>query len=310
MNNGVLARRGALGCAILISGCLLVTACSGASGDSASSTPSDHGDVAAPAIRPANQGEASGSGSKTATQTAALAPAHQNIIYTASITIRAPDVTALARQVTGIVVAAGGYTAGENESGKSSSKGGVTIDLTLKVPVTSYEAVLGQLSSPDLGKQVGMSQRATDVTQRVANVNSLVTSELDAIAALDGLLKRAGTVPDLLQVQQQISADESQLNSLQAQQRALDQETAYGTVTMTLVGPRMVVPVHRPRKHTFVTGLAAGWHALGRAAAAVATAFGTALPFLVVGLILTGAGWLIRRRLLRRRAGADPTVLS
>jgi hypothetical protein len=51
-----------------------------------------------------------------------------------------------------------------------------------------------------------------------------------------------------------------------------------------------------------VAGLAAGWRTLKRVTAAVLTAFGALLPFLVVILALAGLGYLGRRRFLRREA--------
>ena len=141
------------------------------------------------------------------------------------------------------------------------------------------------------------------MTQQVANVNSLVISEQDAIAALRGLLKRAASVPGLLQVQQQISADESTLNSLLAQQRALDHETSYATVTMILQSPAHKVVHKKTSPHGFVAGLAAGWRALKRATSAVLTALGAALPFLIVIAVLSGIGYAGWRRILRRKAG-------
>jgi len=326
MKRTVLARRGALTSAVLISGCLLVTAC-GSSSNSASSAPgrppAGHG---TPANEPLNAtagfgasagsaaGSASGSfsGGRAAVQTAKLAPAGQSIIYTASLTMRATNVTAAAKRAVSIVVAAGGYTADEQANSAKSGHTRRTVSLTLKVPVPAYQEVLAQLSSPALGKQLSMQQQATDVTQQVADVNSLVTSQQDAIRALQGLLKRAAGVSGLLQVQRQISSDESTLNSLLAQQRALDHETTYGTVTMTLVSPQHAVPRKKKQvtRHSFLTGLTAGWRALRHATAWVLTALGAALPFLVVVVVLAGIGYASRRRFARRRTGpaAGPTT--
>lgn len=311
MNSTVLLRRPVRGGAILISGCLLLTACAGSSSKSASSQAglkqSGHGALAAPA--PAGRLAQNGAAGSAAVETAGLAPANVSIVYTASMTVRSADVATAAERVTAIVVAAGGYIADEQASSAASGPVGRTIDLTLKIPVASYQVALAQLSSPALGKQISMQQQATDVTQQVANVNSLVTSEQAAINALQRLLNRAASVSGLLQVQQQISSDESTLNSLLAQQRALDHETSYATVTMTLVStPRHQVAHRKSGSHGFVAGLSAGWRALRDATGAVLTALGAALPFLIVIVILAGLGYAGWRRFAKR--GARPTAAS
>jgi hypothetical protein len=315
MTHVVLARRGALSGAILIAGCVLLAACSNDSSTSASSAgPAGR---AAPELGPANgaagaYGTASGSGTahgavRSASLTAGLTTTGQSIIYTASLTVQSANVAAAARQIASIVAAAGGYTADEHVVSARASKTGEQVSITLKIPVPAYQNVLAQLSSPAIGKQITMQQQATDVTQEVANVNSLVTSEQDAITALQGLLKRAGSVADLLQVQQQISAEESNLNSLLAQQRALDHETSYATVTMTLQSVTHKA-AHKKQSghHGFVAGLGAGWRALKHATTALLTGLGAALPFLVILAILGGIGYAGRRRIFRRKA--EPTV--
>ena len=57
-------------------------------------------------------------------------------------------------------------------------------------------------------------------------MTSRVTSAQDAITQLQALLKRAGSVSSLLSVQEQINAQESGLEALQAQQRALARRPA------------------------------------------------------------------------------------
>jgi hypothetical protein len=317
MTHAVLARRGALSGAILIAGCLLLAACSNSGSSNAAqsaSEPMARGVLAAPGgVASGTAGKLAGNaaGSRTAgsnTLTAGLAPTGQSVIYTASMTLRSGNVAAAARQITSIVLGAGGYTADEHVVSGTPGKTGETIGITLKIPVPAYQSVLAQLSSPALGKQLAMQQQATDVTQEVANVDSLVTSEQDAITALQGLLKQAASVTGLLQVQQQISADESTLNSLLAQQSALDHQTSYATVTMTLQSPAVKVGHKKATtRHGFTAGLAAGWRELKRAAAAAATALGAALPFLVVIAVLGGIGYAGRRRFVRRKAAPTPT---
>jgi hypothetical protein len=316
MNRTVLAWRGALTGAVLISACLLVAACGSGSPSATSASGGQRAplNASAPSAGAGFGSAAEGSPAEppgyAAVQTAKLTPDDQSIIYTASLTMRAANVTAAAQRAVDIVVAAGGYTADEQAASANPGRTGRTVSLTLKVPVPAYQQVLGQLSAPALGKQLSMQQQATDVTQQVADVNSLVTSQQDAISALQGLLKRAASVSGLLQVQQQISSDESTLNSLLAQQRALDHETSYGTVSLTLVSPRRAAPHRKPPvRRNFATGLAAGWRALRHATAWVLTAFGTALPFLVVVVVIAGIGYAGWRRSNRRRArAAGPTA--
>jgi hypothetical protein len=198
--------------------------------------------------------------------------------------------------------------AGEHQVSGSAGHG-ATVGLTLKIPVPSYQDALAQLSSSALGKQLSLRQQATDVTEQVADVGSLVTSEQDAIAALQGLLRKAGSVSGLLEVQQQISSDESDLNSLQAQQRALARETSYATVAMTLLSPQHAkMHTKQAARRGFLAGLSAGWRAFRHATAWVLTALGAAVPFLAIAALLAGAAYAGRRWLSRRRARPTPAA--
>ena len=149
-----------------------------------------------------------------------------------------------------------------------------------------------------------------DVTQQVADVGSLVTSAQAAITQLQALLRRAGSVSDLLTVQEQINTQESSLEALQAQQRALARETSYATVSVTLVSPpHHQRPAAARNGHGFLAGLAAGWRGLRLAGSAVLTAVGAALPFAVVAAVFAGAAYGGRRRLRRLlRRGSRPTT--
>ncbi len=287
----------------VLAGCLLLSACGAASpSNTAASAPAasraGHGGSE---FGPANTAPGSPASRSVA---ARLAPGSEDIIYTASLTVRSANAMATANRVIAIVSAAGGYTSSEHAvAGRS----GGTVSLQVKVPVSAYAAVLAELSSPALGTQVALTQQATDATQEVADVTSLVSSQQAAITALQGLLRRAGSISALLQVQQQISSDESALESLQAQQRALDRETSYATITMTLLSPSHRAPVRKhPASHGFLAGLAAGWRALRHALGWLLTALGAVLPFLIVVAIVAGVGYAGRRRFARR--GAGPTA--
>jgi hypothetical protein len=120
-------------------------------------------------------------------------------------------------------------------------------------------------------------------------------------------------VADLLSVQEQINAQESSLEALLAQQRALAGETSYATVSMTLVGqhPRSVRHGGKQKQHGFVAGITAGWRGLRVVVSAILTALGAALPFLALAAVLGGTGYAGRRRLRRMlRRGSRPTTAA
>jgi hypothetical protein len=301
----------ALMCAGLMSGAALLLA--GCSGSPTASSGTALGS-AAPAAAPAPEtGLAHAAGAAGTAQPAKLALASQSIIFTASLTIQATDVPATASRATAIATAAGGYVSGEHASASAAGHAQARVSLQLKIPVAQYPAALSKLTGMPGTRQISLSQQAQDVTQQVADVGSLVTSAQAAIAQLDALLKRTGAVADLLSVQEQISAQESSLEALLAQQRALARETSYATVSITLVGQhtRPVRHAGKQKQHGFVAGLTAGWRGLRLVVSAILTALGAALPFLALAAVLGGAGYAGRRRLRRAlRRGSRPTTAA
>ncbi|MGH3185461.1 MAG: DUF4349 domain-containing protein, partial [Streptosporangiaceae bacterium] len=237
--------------------------------------------------------------------TARLAPAG-SIIYTAQLTVRAGNVSSAAAQAAQIAESVGGYVSSETASADPDHPSEATASVQLKIPVASYSATLGRLAGR-LGTQLSLQQQAQDVTEQVADVNSQVTSDEAAIAQLRALLSHAGSVGDLLSVQSQINDEESSLESMQAQQRALSHETTYATVTLTLLGPKAKPLVHRPKAPpSLAGGFGAGWHALRVTVSWTLAFLGAIAPF---AAILAIAGYVIyrgRRWLIRRRPTARP----
>ncbi len=300
-------------CAGLMSGAALMLAgCSGSSAGPAAAPLAGAGvHAAAPVPAAPNAGVAPAAGAARAAQPARLALASQSIIYTASLTIQAANVTATTSRATDIVAAVGGYVSSEQASVSPAGHDRARVSLQLKIPVAQYPATLSKLSAMPGTRQTSLSQQAQDVTQQVADVGSLVTSAQAAITQLQALLKRAGTVADLLSVQDQINAQESSLEALLAQQRALTRETSYATVSITLVGQHTgsVRGRAKQKQHGFVAGLAAGWRGLRLVVSAILTALGAALPFVLLAAVLGGAGYAGRRRLRRvLRRGSRPTT--
>jgi hypothetical protein len=305
---------------------IAMTALAGCSGSSASSSSSansaGNGLAAAPSAVPSAAASASaaagapaaagtsgfGNGGSAQAQSAArLAPAAQQIIYTAQLTVRASSVPAAVSRATSIVTGAGGYVSSENATSNPDHPSQATATITLKIPVAVYAATLAQLSS-GLGTQLSLQQQAQDVTQQVADVSSRVASDQAAIVQLRALLKHAGSVGDLLSVQDQINSEESDLEAMLAQQSALNHETSYATITITVLGPKAPKVVAKPAKPKsppgFANGVSGGWRAFRTSVSWFLAILGAVAPFAAVVALLSALAYWIRRRHTRRRPTA------
>jgi len=275
--------------------------------------------IASPAVAPepaSSAGAASGQSQAAAAggagqdaSAARLAPAGQQLIYTAQLTVRARDVDNAVSQATSIATAVGGYVSAENASSDPSQPSQSLATVTLKIPVVVYPTTLSELSGNVLGTRLSLTQQTQDVTQQVADVSSRVASDEAAISQLRALLSRAGSVGDLLSVQDQINSEESDLEAMLSQQNALNHETVYATVALTIVGPKAVVkPKPKPSPPPgLLNGLAGGWHALKVAVSWLLAIIGAVAPFAAVVAVAGVAALWVRRRLAARgsRPGAS-----
>jgi hypothetical protein len=289
--------------------------CSGSAGSASSAAAG--GAAAAPAAAagvpgPAAPGAASGANARSAPgagQAAAeakLRPSGQRLIYTAQLKVRARDVSDAVSRATAIAAGAGGYVAAENASSDPNHPDRSTATIELKIPVAVYAQTLAELSGNALGTRLSLQRQAQDVTQQVADINSRVTSDEAAIAQHRELLKRAGSVGDLLSVQNQIDSQESDLEAMQAQQRALNHETAYATVMLTIVGPKAAAkPVTSKPAPGLSNGLVGGWRAFRTALSWLLAIIGAIAPFAAVIAVLGALGYWGRRWLARRGSAAQ-----
>ena len=94
-----------------------------------------------------------------------------------------------------------------------------------------------------------------------------------------------------------------------SQQQALNHETAYATVTLTLVGPKAPV---KPKPKTkpvpppgLSSGLTGGWRAFRLSIDWLLAVIGAVAPFAAVLAVIGGAAWWVRRRIARGASPAD-----
>ncbi|MGI5208414.1 DUF4349 domain-containing protein [Spirillospora sp. CA-108201] len=226
---------------------------------------------------------------------AAPLPTGREVVHTADLRVRAGDVEAAAAKAKQLVAAAGGYVERESTSSDPARS-----EIALKIPADRYAEVLGRLGA-ELGTKLSLGQRAEDVTGEVADVDARVRSAKAALESYRKLLDRAGSVSEIMSIEQEISEREADLEALQARQKSLAHRTRFATVTVTLVS-RAAPPDRDEPRGGFVGGLENGWHAFTAFVGGVAAVLGWLLPFLVAAAVIGLPALALRRRMRARSA--------
>jgi len=214
------------------------------------------------------------------------------LIRTAELTVVVHDVPAQAAAAGAAARAAGGAVAGDDRSGSGAD---AHATLVLKVPPEKMDAMLDRLGR--LGREQSRSSSTQDVTQDVADVDARVASMQASIARVRAILSRAERIGDVVSVEGELSRRTTDLESLQARQRALAGQVNYATITLQLTADRAAAPAPPPDRAGFVGGLRDGWHAFAATLGWVFTALGAVLPFLLLAIPVAVALLLRRRRL-------------
>jgi hypothetical protein len=268
---------------------LALASCSKSSDDRSASAPtSDAG------ARTQNDGRAS-DGTSSASRRVDLAVAKRpaddrQVISTAQLDLQARDIDATVGRAHTVVAEAGGFVFSESSSLTSDQHAHVVY----KVPPADFDAVLARIAK--LGTLVHRRIGTEDVTGRVVDLGARLGAAQTSADRLTELLADSGGVGDLLDVETQLTARESEVESLAAQLAALRAQVDMATVTVD-VGPLTEEAVaDAAEKPGFRRGLRAGTAAFAGTTRVVSAAVGIVLPFLPVVLAAGLLWWLIRRR--------------
>ena len=329
----------ALGVCALLGGALL-TGC-GASGSSSGSSGAAAGAARAAAPQPGADtagGTTGGSAGTTGPSTGTAVPASRDLVYTGEVQLRSGGVDAVVTKAEALVSATGGYIDAEqtgpvdelglnqyqspaypDQGGTASPSadsslpvqvlpepsniGGEAAQLVVRVPSASFDAVYQQLLG--LGTVLGQERSTQDVTEQVIDVASRLKTQEASVDRVRALMGQATDMTDVIALEAALTQRESDLETLEAQQAALQSQTAMSTLTVQVYQQAVVMaPALKPRPKGFgsamVDALKGGVHGLYLVFRALVVCAAAVLPFAVVLLPL---GWLalwLNRRLRPR----------
>jgi len=201
-------------------------------------------------------------------------------------------VAATMNQLIGLATLERGYIADSHSDEGSSPSGSVT----LRVPVQSFEATIDQVRQLRNVKVLSQQTAGEDVTNKYVDLQARVHSLIATRTTFERILARATTIGDTLAVQSRITDVQTQIEQLQGELRVLNDQTTFGTLTVTLdenATKVVATPHHR-------SGMSAAFHrSLDRFVNGIEAIVGIIGPLLLIALI-AGVVWLAGRPLYRR----------
>ncbi len=233
--------------ALLATFVVLVSAC-GADSDSASSTaaaPAPEPPPAAPSeAAPADDvmvvtqatnvlGSDGGSGSASLAALGAptaLSPADlgRDIVYRAAIAVEVDDVAAASKEAVAIVQGFGGIVFAQ----RTLTEPEPAAEMTFKLRPADFAAALERLAG--VGELVDQTVSAEDVTERVVDLESRITTAEASVVRLRGFLEQAAELEDVAQLERELLERETVLETLKGQLRTLEGLVDLATITLTI----------------------------------------------------------------------------
>jgi hypothetical protein len=233
----------------------------------------------------------------------------QRIAWTGRLQLQVADLDAALSAAQSAVAGVGGFVSASRRSGGEQPVASVTY----RIPSDRWEdglAALRKLALKVLDEQTDSADLATQIVDVEARLRNLRASE----AALQQIATQSTRVTDLLEVQARLTDVRGQIESLAAQQAALSDRVALGTLTVTY-GTQVVAVTQAAKQWDparEVDAASASLVSFLQQVASGAIWFAIVwLPVLLVGLVLL---WLavriVRRiapRLPRLPARPEPT---
>jgi hypothetical protein len=161
----------------------------------------------------------------------AVLQAGRSIIYTANLTVEVEDVIAAGEQALAAVQGLGGVLTGQETTTGAEARS----VLTIKVPPEDFAEAMRRLAG--IGRLVSQSVFTDDVTERVVDLESQITTAETSVERLRALLAAATDMEDIVSLERELMQRETDLEVLRGQLRTLEDQVALATIVLYLVEP-------------------------------------------------------------------------
>ncbi|MDT0157193.1 DUF4349 domain-containing protein [Microbacterium sp. ARD32] len=212
------------------------------------------------------------------------------VVITGRMSVQTDEPLVAADSAARIVGDAGGRVDGRDEQARSDGQS-ARAELVLRIPSDSLDRTLDAVRQ--LGELRESSLQSTPVAAAQRDLEARISSLSTSLSRYNEWLSRAEKTSDLIELEKEISDRQSQLESLEAEQRDLKDQVAMATITAVFEAE--YVPVSSAPR-SLPEAIGAGWSGFVAFWTGAMIALGLMLPWLaLIGLIVVVVLWLVRR---------------
>ena len=220
------------------------------------------------------------------------------------------DLTTLLTSIEQKTADLSGYVESQNQyngSKYSGSKRYRNASLTLRIPAEQLDSFISQVA--DVSNVVSKKQTAENITLNyVATESRIKALETEQTRLLE-LLAQAQNMTDLLSIEKRLTQVQSELEQVTSQLRVYDNMVDYGTVYLEIQEVTEFTVDEEPSTiwGRIGTGFMESLKGIGNFFIEMFVFLVVGLPYLVpLGLLITGAIFLLRRRRKKKMNKKDP----
>ena len=173
-------------------------------------------------------GDVLGSGGVAPPLVQTAADLGRDIIFTADMTVAVDDVGAAGTEATERIQGLGGFLFGQQTTANPEPRS----VLVFKVFPEDFQEALDRLGS--IGELRSQNVTADDVTERVVDIQSRITTAEASVERLRGFLEGATDIETIADLENQLLQRETQLETLRGQLRTLEDAVSLATITLTI----------------------------------------------------------------------------
>lgn len=152
----------------------------------------------------------------------------RDIVFTAAMELEADDVGLAAEQALQAVAPLGGLLFGQSTVTRPEPR---TV-LTIKVLPKDFQQALGLIGG--VGEIKNQDVSSTDVTERVVDLRSQISTAETSVRRLQELLAGSANLDDIAQLEQQLLERETRLELLRGQLRTVQDQVGLATIVVTI----------------------------------------------------------------------------